>query len=152
MECPHCRTSLLEFALPAPYRDQSLLPAQASTPTEDDADSPTAAAICPTCLTLVVEGDMPGAESPPPLEAPRTTTIGEAFPREESAAVPFALALGCCASLAMNRDTIATLLERVERAGTDPLLAIDRLLADPDVEPAIDLERRRHQLEQVLYG
>jgi hypothetical protein len=30
-------------------------------------------------------------------------------------------------------------------------LVLDRLGDDPTVEPAIDLERRRHQLEQLLY-
>lgn len=96
-----------------------------------------AAAVCPSCLALRP------AETPD-LE-PAFGRFGDAFPTGEGA-VPMALLLGLLDSLALHRRDIAALLERVERTGTDPLLVVDRLDADPDY----DLARRRHQLEQLL--
>jgi hypothetical protein len=61
-----------------------------------------------------------------------------------------ALVVGLLANLALYRSEISDLLERVERAGTDPLLVLDRLARDPDLEPAVDLTGRRRQLEQLL--
>jgi hypothetical protein len=50
----------------------------------------------------------------------------------------------------LHREEITALLERVERAGTDPLLVVDRL-ADSYGETAhVDLDARRQQLEQLL--
>jgi hypothetical protein len=37
-----------------------------------------------------------------------------------------------------------------ERGGVDPLLVLDRLHAQGGVQPDFDLDRRRHQLEQLL--
>lgn len=110
-------------------------------------DTEPTATFCPVCLTL--EGPATG-NNIEPAEDPDFSHVSDAFPTGE-AAVPFALALGLCSSLATNREAIAALLREVERAGTDPLLAMDRLLEDPSVEPAIDLARRRHQVEQLLY-
>ncbi|MFP9059667.1 DUF6276 family protein [Natrialbaceae archaeon A-chndr2] len=143
MDCPHCSHTVLELSLPEPYREPTHLP----THLRDEVPNPRGATICPNCLGVTLEA----TTDAPPLEAPRTETISEDFPRTEAGAVPFALALESCRSLAMNRGTIEKLLEATERAGVDPLLTLDRLLADPDIEPAVDLERRRHQLEQFLY-
>jgi len=66
------------------------------------------------------------------------------------AAVPFVLLVGLVPSLARYRSEISALLEVVERAGTDPLLALDRLADDPGVESDTDLRGRRRQLEQLL--
>lgn len=99
------------------------------------------AGICPRCLTVVpasAGGD------------PDFSRISDAFP-DGQGGVALALAIGRLESLAGNRPAIEDALAAVERAGADPLLVIDRLLADPAVEPAIDLERRRMQLESMLY-
>ncbi len=145
MSCTHCGEELLVFHLPPAYRSPSLLPAGFDDPT-----SVTAASICPQCLA--VEPVTDSEASLPALEGSRTDRISQVFPSSSSAAVPMALGLACCASFAHNRSTLARLLERVEQAGTDPLLTIDRLLDDPGIEPSVALERRRHQIEQLLYG
>ncbi|WP_408956932.1 DUF6276 family protein [Natrinema sp. 74] len=139
MACSECGTSTISFSLPDEYREYA--PSAAAVVT-----------VCPRCLTLE-----PAAESETvPNEAtaserPAFDRISDAFPTQPERAVPLALAIGLCTSLATNRTEIELLLREVERVGTDPLLVLDRLIADPSVEPAIDLKRRRHQLEQLLY-
>jgi hypothetical protein len=99
--------------------------------------------ICTDCLTLrPVES--------PPATAGDLRAVSDVFPADDSAAIPLALLVGLLDSLATYRTEISELLERVERAGVDPLLAIDRLAGDPSVEPAHDLAGRRRQLEQLL--
>jgi hypothetical protein len=130
MPCPDCGSSTISFSVPDEYREHA--PA-------------TAVACCTRCLTLSPES---GAGS---SDAPDFSRLSDAFPARPARAIPLALAIGLCSSLATNRDAIETLLRDAERAGVDPLLVLDRLAADPSIEPAIDLERRRHQLEQLLY-
>lgn len=131
MACSACSAPTIAFSIPEEYREYA--PAQSS-----------AATCCTRCLTVDPEDD-------DVLEEPDFTRVSDAFPTNPGAAIPLALALGLCSSLATNRAAIEELLEAVERAGTDPLLVLDRLVDDPEIEPAIDLERRRHQLEQLLY-
>ena len=132
MTCPECGAEQLAFPVPEDLR--KLLP-----------EEPTAATICTRCLSFEPAD---GASD----ELPDFTTISDAFPNNREAAAPLALAVGLLAdSLALYRREIGTLLERTERAGTDPLLAIDRLAADPDLDPAFDWDRRQPQLEQLLY-
>ncbi|QSX00134.1 DUF6276 family protein [Haloterrigena alkaliphila] len=131
MACTACSASTVVFSVPEEYREYA------------PAESP-AATCCTRCLNV-------GPEADAALEEPDFSRISDACPTDPDAAVPLALAIGRCSSLATNRAAIEALLEAVERAGTDPLLTLDRLVEDPDVEPAIDLERRRHQLEQLLY-
>ncbi|AGB30294.1 hypothetical protein C488_05012 [Natrinema pellirubrum DSM 15624] len=135
MDCPECDTPTLSMSVPAEYRDD--VPVTAAT-----------VAVCPRCLTLEPIDDGAAAAAGNDTDVSR---ISDAFPTDPESAVPLALAIGLCSSLATNRPAIEGLLESVERAGTDPLLVLDRLVADPSVEPAIDLERRRHQLEDLLY-
>lgn len=137
MACSACTAPTVVFSVPEEYREYA--PANESVVT-----------LCTRCLTVEAEDEA----DPDPERVdtePDFTRVSDAFPTTPDAAVPLALAIGLCSSLATNRDGIETLLEAVERAGTDPLLVLDRLGADPDVDPAIDLERRRHQLEQLLY-
>jgi len=130
MGCSDCDGALVIIAVPADLREH--------------ANGSETAAICARCLSLH-EGVGEATTGERDL-----STICEGFPTDPEAAVPMAMALGLLLdSLALNRDAVETLLERVERAGVDPLLVVDRLLADPSVEPADDLERRRHQLEQL---
>ncbi len=141
MPCPECGGEQVPFRVPDDLRD--LL-----------AHESAAVAICRRCLTVApvddaTDADRGAAADGAPTD-PDLTRVSDAFPADAEGAVPLALAVGLLSSLAVNRDAVATLLERVERAGTDPLLAIDRLAADPDLESAVDLERRRTQLEQLL--
>lgn len=129
MDCPACGTPAIGFAVPADLREY--LPG----------DDP-GAALCPSCLRLHPLAD-------PPADAPDFSPVGDVFPEGE-AAIPMAILLGLLDSLAQYRTEITALLERVERAGTDPFLVVDRLADDPTVDAAADLKRRRHQLEQLL--
>ncbi|WP_134668435.1 DUF6276 family protein [Halorussus marinus] len=131
MTCPNCGIERLAFAVPTDLREH--LP--------DDAER---VAICPRCLDLAPVEDAPA-------DLPDFAGISDAVPDGEAGAT-MALAIGLLDSLALYRSEIGALLERVERAGTDPLLVVDRLAADPDVEPRFDLDRRRTQIEQLLYG
>ncbi|WP_049921862.1 DUF6276 family protein [Halopiger djelfimassiliensis] len=131
MECPACGTAPIVFSVPEQYREY--VPASI-------------VAFCPRCLTLE-----PAEMDPEPDETPAFARVGDAFPTRPERAIPLAIALDLAGSLATNRSAIESLLRDVERAGTDPLLVLDRLGTDPSVEPAIDLDRRRHQLEQLLY-
>lgn len=130
MDCPDCGATTLAFAVPDAHRN--LLPG----------DEP-GAALCTRCLALhPVAG--------PPAELPEFQRISEAFPTNPDAAVALALLVGLLDSLALYRSEVSTLLIRVERDGVDPLLALDRLAADDDIESDVDLAGRRRQLEQLL--
>jgi len=144
MDCPDCGAETMTFAVPSAYGE--CVPEAAST-----------LALCPRCLHLhPVPADAGVAvadvtpESPDQADAPAFERVGDAFPTDPDAAIPMAILVGLLDSLALYREEIATLLDAVERAGTDPLLVIDRLAADPAVETDVELARRRHQLEQLL--
>jgi len=130
MDCPECGSDTIVFAVEPDLRE--FLPGEEP-----------GAALCPRCLSV-----RPVTE--PPDSAPDFAPLGDAFPSKTDAAVPMALLLGLVSSLALYRTEIAALLERVERAGVDPLLVLDRLDDDPSIESEVDLARRRHQLEQLL--
>jgi hypothetical protein len=130
MDCPACGAATVAFAVPGEYRD--LL----------RGDDP-GMALCTRCLRLHPLGD-------PPEETPDLTAVSDAFPGNAEAAIPLALLVGLLDSLATHRAEITELLEATERAGTDPFLAVDRLADDPAIDAAVDLRRRRHQLEQLL--
>ncbi|WP_275882395.1 DUF6276 family protein [Halorhabdus sp. BNX81] len=130
MDCPACGSRMLAFAVPADLREY--------LPGEDPG-----AAICPRCLELRPVAD-------PPEESSDFRRIDDSFPAESEAAIPMALVVGLLSSLAIHRQEISALLANVERAGVDPLLVIDRLSIADGVEPSVDLEGRRRQLEQLL--
>lgn len=134
MTCPECGSEQVAFGVPADLREY--LP--------DERES---VAICTRCLTLDPTADVPD-DAP---ENPDFDRIGDAFPSGD-AGVTMALAVGLLDSLALYREELTALLERVERGGADPLLVLDRLGAEPDVDPHFDLDRRRTQAEQLLYG
>ena len=104
-------------------------------------DAAAQAALCPACLALA-SAETAAAE-------PRFDRISDAFPTGE-AAVPLAIAVGLLDSLALHRAALEELFVAVERAGVDPLLFLDRLHTQGGVEPDFDIDRRRHQLEQLL--
>lgn len=130
MECPECSGETVPFPVPEEYRP--LVPGEES-----------GAALCQHCLSLHPNDN-------PPAKPPDFRSISTAFPGESEAAVPMALVVGLLSNLALHRSEIADLLEDIERAGTDPLLVLDRLAHDAALEPAVDLAGRRRQLEQLL--
>jgi len=130
MDCPDCGHEALAFPVPAELRD--------ALPGEEPG-----AALCTHCLALHPVGD-------PPADQPEFQRVSDAFPTNPDAAVPMALLVGLLSNLALYRAEISDLLARVERAGTDPLLVLDRLARDPAIESEHDLSGRRTQLEQLL--
>lgn len=130
MQCSACGHDSVVFAVPDQYHDH--IPGSEST-----------VGLCPRCLTL---DPVPDAEDP----SPAFGRISDSFPDDSEAAVPMALLVGLVSNLALYRSEISTLLEDVERAGTDPLLVLDRLDYDESIETDIDLSGRRKQLEQLL--
>lgn len=130
MDCPDCGAEALPFPVPAEF--------QASVPGETSG-----AAICTRCLAIHPVED-------PPADAPDFQRVSEAMPRDPDAARPLALALGLLRNLALNRAEISDLFDRVERAGSDPLLVLDRLEGDAGIDTDLDLSGRRRQVEQLL--
>ncbi|CAI48225.1 small CPxCG-related zinc finger protein [Natronomonas pharaonis DSM 2160] len=129
MNCPSCDVPLVVFDVPVTYRDY--IPEGAER-----------AGLCPECLALAAAEDA-AAES-------RFERITSSFPTDEDAAVPLAIAVGLLDSLALNRQALEELLTDVESAGVDPLLVLDRLHVQGGTNPEFDIERRRHQLTQLL--
>lgn len=127
MDCPECADSLVTFAVPPDLR-------------EHVPGGEPAAGLCPVCLTLRP------ADSPP--DPPDFARFGPAFPTGEPG-VAMALGVGLLDELALHRPAITALFDRVERAGTDPLLVLDRLAGDQAIDPPFDVRRRRDQLEQL---
>ncbi|WP_336337587.1 DUF6276 family protein [Haloarcula brevis] len=130
MSCPDCGGDLVSFPVPADLRQ--FLPG----------DEP-GASVCRACLALQPAVDPPGT-------TPDFAALDGAFPDDDAAAVPLALLVGLLDSLAMHREEITALLERVEREGVDPLLVLDRLDASYGDRAHVDLGSRRRQLEQLL--
>ncbi|ERG89045.1 MAG: hypothetical protein J07HX5_01196, partial [halophilic archaeon J07HX5] len=84
-----------------------------------------------------------------PDHEPAIEQVSERFPTGD-AAVPFALLVGLLENLALNRAAVTNLFATVEQAGVDPLARLEQLTHDPGLEPAIDLDGRARQLEQLL--
>lgn len=129
MDCPDCGTDPVAFAVPERLRE--FVPG-------DEA----AVALCPDCLTLQPTTGVSGE--------PSFERIHPSFPTDPEAAIPMALLLGLLDELALYRSEVAALLERVERAGVDPLLVLSRLAMDAQLDSEVDLDARRRQLEQLL--
>lgn len=130
MNCPNCGTEMFAFSVPPALREHL-------------SDDSAAAATCPNCLHLAQAGDAPA-------ESLEFTRISEALPEQTEPATAMVLAVGLLSSLALNRDRVLALFERVERAGVDPLLVLDRLADDPSLDPETDLRRRKAQLLQFM--
>jgi len=127
MNCPACNGTVATFDVPADLREHLPKPVPH-------------AGLCARCLRLH-----------PAETGGKPDFAGlEAFPESPGAAVPLAIAIGRLDSLALNRSSIETLFERVEAERVDPLLTLDRLATAGSVQPAIDVGKRRHQLEQLM--
>lgn len=113
----------------------------------EHAPEPTdAMAICPQCLALTVVD----AEPAPSASDVDFSRINEAFPSAEIG-IAMALAIGQLDSIAMNRPAIEALVGFVSDHGTDPWLVLERLARAGSVDPDFDLDRRRRQLDQLLF-
>jgi hypothetical protein len=130
MDCPDCDAPVVPFSIPTEERE--FVPGGEGT-----------VALCTHCLGF---HPAPAAEG---TTDPDFTAISTAFPGGKER-VAMALIVGLLPSFALYRREIETLVERVERAGTDPLLVLDRLADEEDIEATMDLRRRRGYLEQTL--
>jgi len=128
MDCPNCDEPTVRARVPGAYREYA----------PDDA---AAIAVCTRCLTV-----SPGEE---PETTPTWAEISDALPTDDRA-VPLVLFVDHLDSLATNRAAIEALVAALERDGVDAFATVDRLAADRTLQPTVDLERRRHQLEQLL--
>jgi hypothetical protein len=128
MTCSACGGRTVAFAVPAALRPHA--------PNES-----ASATICTHCLRTQSSDEAP--------DNPSFDDIHPAFPSGEAGAA-LALALGLLDSLALRRAAIDDCCSFAERAGADVLLTLDRLVDADDVEPHVDLSRRRHQLAEML--
>ena len=127
-QCPRCENSRFTVEVPADltaYTDAAALDC------------------CPRCLSSE-PGDSAAVDPEPPFE-----TVVRRFPTGTEGVALFLL-LGELDSLALNRSEIESLVDFLESNGVDLFLTLDRLLADPDIDPSYDLARRRDQLEALL--
>lgn len=135
MNCPHCDTEPVAFAVPSDLHEHA-------------PDAAPVASVCPNCLAVEAA---PDAE---PAAEPAFDRITESFPDGEGGAA-FALLIGTLPSIALNKPAADALRERAEREGVDTALAFDRLVEaarDAEVVPAFDLDRRVRQLGSLLDG
>jgi hypothetical protein len=128
MPCPACGGDLVAFAVPADLR--------AYAP-----ESSPYATLCSHCLRT-----HPTDQGP---DDPTFAAVHESFPDGEAGAA-LALALGLLDSLALRRAAIDDCCSYAERAGADVLLTLDRLATADGLDPHFDIERRRHQLAELL--
>ncbi|MFC6787556.1 DUF6276 family protein [Halobaculum halobium] len=132
MNCPHCDSAVVAFAIPADLREY--------------AAGDAAASICPNCLT--VESAAAAAAE----DDPAFSRVHESFPSGDGGAA-FALLVATLPSIALRKADARAIRERAEREGVDTALAFDRLVDavhDAEVAPAFDLERRVRQLDSLL--
>ncbi len=127
-ECTTCEQQLVTVLVPAD------LSTYATTP---------AVSYCQRCLAVE-----PG-EQGDAAEEPSLTAIHPRLPTGTNA-VGLVLLLGKLESVALNRREIESLCGYLESNGLDLFLTLNRLIDEPSVEPTIDLDRRRTQLEQLL--
>lgn len=128
--CPRCRADAIAFDVPASLRPLA--------PVDTDQ-----ACLCRVCLTL------DGCDAPVDI-AEELAVVSDAFPSDAEAAAAVAIVLGLLESLALYRQDIQAVIDHLEADGVDGLLVLDRLADDPSLRPAIDLDRRVHQLNQLL--
>lgn len=128
MSCPECDGERVRLAVPTAIAEHAPGPGDAVV-------------ACTNCLRT-----WPAAEAnrEPPGDA---SAISDALPADETAAVALVLAASLLSSVARNQAALEDLFAAAERAGVDPRLAMERLGDDPDLEPAVDVQRRLVQFE-----
>ncbi|MFB6071338.1 MAG: DUF6276 family protein [Halobacterium sp.] len=130
MSCPHCGGDELSF--PAPEGVREYLP-----------DDRAGATICTNCLRV-------GPLDDPPADYPDFTAVSDAFPDDGETAAVLACLLALLDRLVLHREDADAVAGTAERRGVDVLLFLDRLAADDGLDPQLDVERRRGQLEQLI--
>lgn len=101
------------------------------------------AAACRVCLTVDPLDELPG-------DGGDLGNISEALPADQDHAAAVMLIVGLLESLALNRQHIEAIVDYLEAEGVDALLVLHRLADDTSLRPALDIDRRVYQLEQLL--
>jgi hypothetical protein len=130
MDCPNCGADLLAFPVPDSVRDH--LP-----------DDRASATVCTHCLQVAPSDDAVA-------EYPDFSRASDAFPEDGETAAVLACLLALLDRLALHREDADAVADIAERRGVDVLLFLDRVAADETVDPALDVSRRRTQLEQLI--
>lgn len=128
--CSQCRADAVGVTIPDRIRQYAQI------------DSPYAS-VCRVCLTVDLLEDEPTGDE-------TLTVISDAFPDDEELAAMVAVVVGLLDSLALYRRDIQAVVDELEAAGVDALLVLERLADDQSLTPSLDLDRRVHQLEQLL--
>ena len=125
MPCVRCDAATVEIDVPESL--QSYAPAASVS-------------VCTNCLTVAPADDGDAGE---------LDEISEDLP-EGDAGVGTLVLVDLLDSLATNRADIEGVVDVLEAEGADPMLALDRLANDPGLDPAVNIDRRRTQLEQLV--
>lgn len=126
MPCARCEAATVDLAVPESL--QPYAPAPSIT-------------TCTNCLTIDAVDD--GAADGDLDEISDELPAGEA-------GVATVLLVDLLDSLATNRADIEGLIDVLEAEGVDPMLVLDRLAEDPGLDPAVDVDRRSTQLQQLV--
>lgn len=130
MTCPNCGGDELVFPVPEAVREH--LP-----------DDRSGATVCAHCLRV-----SPADEAP--ADYPDFSTASDAFPADGETSAVLAVLLALLDRLVLHREDADAVAAEAEGRGVDVLLFLDRLAADRAVDPELDVERRREQLEQLI--
>jgi hypothetical protein len=130
MPCSNCGGQVRRFPVPDSVREY--LP-----------DDRPAATLCTNCLAV-----SPADEAP--AEYPDFTRVSDAFPADGETAAVVACLLALLDRLVVHRAEAERVATEAERRGVDVLLVLDRLAAEDALDPSLDLQRRREQLEQLI--
>jgi hypothetical protein len=130
MSCPDCGGDELAFPVPDAVREH--LP-----------DDRAGATVCTRCVRVSPSDD-------PPADYPDFSAVSGAFPDDGETAAVLACLLALLDRLVLHREDADAVAEVAERRGVDVLLFLDRLAVDDGVDPALDVSRRRTQLEQLI--
>ena len=130
MTCPNCGGDELVFPVPGTVREH--LP-----------DDRLGATICANCLRV-----SPADEAPD--DYPDFSTVSDAFPADGETSAVLAVLLALLDRLVLHREDADAVAAVAEGRGVDVLLFLDRLAADGAIDPELDVERRRRQLEQLI--
>ena len=130
MTCPNCGGDEVVFPVPDAVVRQVLADRFGAT-------------ICAHCLRV-----SPADEAPE--DYPDFSTVSEAFPDDGETSAVLAVLLALLDRLVLHREDADRVATEAERRGVDVLLFLDRVAADQSVDPELDVERRRDQLEQLI--
>jgi len=130
MPCQLCGADTVAFPVPDDLRAH--LP-----------DDRAGAELCTRCLAVAPVDD-------PPTDYPDFRAVSDAFPVNDDAGAALACLLALLDSLVLYRDELDHVATYAETRGADVLRFLERVDADPGLDPHFDVARRTRQLEQFL--